>query len=216
MKIPHIPFPISLIVSALALVLIGPSGAVGQNATFTPYYGYRIGGTLSIEKGDLELDNADFLGGQLDFRVRPDATAAILVDFQPTTLRLREGPDAAQELFDMDVWYFQVGGTLENRKDTGAIPFFVGSLGMSMFDPDDDDGSTESEYGFAGVFGAGAKIPLQSGRMGLRLQARVLLNSVYGGSSLWCGTGQGCYVGAGGYLGPVQFDFGGGITFGGS
>ena len=192
-----------------------PAPSSGQNVSVTPYSGYRLGGSLSVEEGDLKLDEAAFFGAQLDFRVRRDATAAIIVDYQPTKLRFKEFGEPLQDLFDINVWYFQAGGTFEVLNQSPAVPFAVGSLGMSWFDPGSGSQANESEYGFAGIFGGGVKIPLGSGRMGLRLQARVLLNNLLiGGGSLWCGTG-GCYAGVGGPIGPVQFDFGGGLTFGG-
>jgi hypothetical protein len=197
------------------LVVTIPSAGSAQGTTLTPYSGYRLGGSLTIREGDLKLDSSPFFGAQLDFRVRADATGAIIVDYQPTTLRLKEFNEPLQELFDMNVWYFQAGGTLEVQNQADAIPFFVGSLGMSWFDPGAGSQSAGSEYALSGVFGAGAKIPLGDGGMGLRLQARVLLNSIYGGASVWCGSASGCWIGTGGYLGPVQFDFGGGVTFGG-
>jgi hypothetical protein len=86
---------------------------------------------------------------------------------------------------------------------------------MSLFDAGSGSESNESEYGFAGIFGGGVKVPLGSGRMGLRLQARVLLNNMLNGSgSPWCSPGE-CYAGSVGTIGPIQFDFGGGLTFGG-
>ena len=203
------------LLAVVATVCAIPSAAAGQNVSLTPYSGYRLGGSLTVREGDLKLADSPFYGGQLDFRVRPDATATLLVDYQPTTLRLQEFGSSTEDLFDLGVWYFQAGGTLEAMSNSQAVPFVIGTLGMSWFDPGSDSGNAGSEYGFAGIFGGGVKVPLQSGRMGLRLQARVLLNSIYGGSSFWCGTGGGCYVGTGGYLGPVQFDFGGGLTFGG-
>jgi len=201
--------------AALAVMAAAPSGAQSQNATITPYAGYRLGGTVSIREGDLKLDDAAFYGAQLDFRMRSDATGALLVDYQPTTLRLKSYGEPTQELFDMNVWYFQGGGTLEVLNAAGPVPFVLGSLGVSWFDPSGGSQSAGSEWGFSGIFGGGVKVPLQSGKAALRLQARVLLTSLYGGSSFWCGTGSGCYVGVGGPIGPVQFDCGGGLTLGG-
>ncbi len=203
---------------AMAAVLFGlPTPSAGQKISFTPYSGYRLGGSLSIQEGDLKLDNAPFYGGQLDFRVRRDATVAVIVDYQPTKLGLKEFGEPTQDLFDINVWYFQAGGTYEviGRSASGPRPFAVGTLGMSMFDPGSSGQGNESEYGFAGMFGGGVKIPIGSGGMGLRLQARILLNNMLnGGGSLWCGPG-GCYAGSVGPIGPIQFDFGGGLTFGG-
>ena len=209
-------FRISRALAAALLLAAVPSVAAGQGATLTPYSGYRLGGSLTIREGDLKLANAPFFGAQLDFRVRPDATGTLLVDYEPTTLRLKEYGGPTEDLFDLNVWYFQGGGTLEVlNPQSPAVPFVLGTIGMSWFDPGSNSRNAESEWAFSGIFGAGVKIPLQSGGMALRLQARVLLNSIYGGASFWCGTGSGCYVGTGGYLGPVQFDFGGGLTLGG-
>ena len=208
--------PLLATLSAAVLTMCAiPSTALGQNVSITPYSGYRFGGSLTVRQGELQLADAPFFGGQLDFRMRTGATGSLLVDYQPTSLRLKEFGASTTDLFDIGVWYFQAGGTLETNTRSQAVPFVIGTLGMSMFDPGSNSDNASSEYGFSGIFGGGVKVPLQSGRMGLRLQARVLLNSLQGGSSFWCGTGGGCYVGTGGYLGPVQFDVGGGLTFGG-
>ncbi len=199
----------------LFLLILGPSLATAQSPSLTPYGGYRLGGSLGIREGDLKLDESPFFGVQLDARARPDATGSLIVDYQPTTLRLKESGSPAEQLFDINVWYFQVGGLVEFPQGQGAVPFMVASLGMSWFDPTDGSQNAESEYGFAGTLGIGTKIPFPSGGTALRLQARVLANIINGRSDLWCGGGRGCYVGIGGPIGPVQFDFGGGLTFGG-
>jgi len=211
MKLPRL----TAAVVALAVMALAPSRAQSQDATLTPYSGFRLGGTVSTRRGDLRLDDAAFYGVQLDVRVRSEATGALLVDYQPTTLRLRSAGQPTEDLFDINVWYFQGGGTLEMHNGGAAVPFALGTLGVSWFDPSGGSQGATSEWGLSGIFGAGAKIPLESGRMALRLQARVLLTSLYGGGSFWCGSGSGCYIGAGGPIGPVQFDFGGGLTFGG-
>jgi len=203
---------------AVAVILVGlPSRSAGQGITFTPYSGFRLGGTLSIQEGDLDLDEGPFLGVQFDYRVRRDATVAVIVDYQPTGVRLKEYGEPAEDLFDLSLWYLQIGGTYEvlGRTYSGPKPFVVGTLGMSLFDPGSGGEENDAEYGIAGIFGGGVKIPFPGGRMGLRLQARVLLNNLFiGDGGYWCGTG-GCYANTGGPIGPIQFDFGGGLTFGG-
>ena len=201
--------------AAAALFLSFPAPVSSQGISLTPYGGYRLGGSLEIQEGDLQLDDAEFYGLQLDYRVRRDATVALIVDYQSTFLRFKSRGEPSLGLFDLDVWYFQGGGTFDVATKGPAVPFVVGTFGLSWFNPGADARQADSEYGFAGIFGAGVKIPFRSGRSALRLQARVLLNNLYGSSSLWCGSGGGCYVGIGGPIGPVQFDFGGGITFGG-
>ena len=203
---------------AVAATLVGlPTPSAGQGIGFTAYSGFRLGGNLSIEGGDLRVDEAPFLGAQFDFRVRRDATVAVIVDYQPTTLLLDEFGEPTEELFDLNVFYLHVGGTYEviGRSLSGPRPFVLGTLGVSMFDPGSGSESNDSEYGFSGIFGGGIKVPLGSGRMGLKLQLRVLLNNMLNGDgSLWCGPG-GCWAGSVGPIGPIQFDFGGGLFFGG-
>jgi hypothetical protein len=198
-----------------ASALLAPGTAQSQDWTFSPYSGFRLGGSLSVREGDLTFNGAPIFGAQLDYRVRRDATVAFLVDYQPTTVRIRERGEPTVDLWDINVVYFQVGGTFEVLKQAGPIPFLLGTLGMSMFDPASGSANNASEYGMAGIFGGGVKVPFRSGRMALRLQGRVLLNNLLiGGGSLWCSP-SGCYGGVGGPIGPVQFDFGGGLTFGG-
>jgi hypothetical protein len=214
LKMPKGGSRIASVLIATGLLLM-PGTASGQDVTFTPYSGFRLGGALSVREGDLTFNGAPIFGAQFDYRLRRDATAAFLVDYQPTTMRIRESGEPTVDLWDVNVLYFQLGGSLEVLNQSGAIPFVLGTLGMSMFDPSSGSGSSASEYGVAGIFGGGVKIPFPSGRMGLRLQARVLLNNLLiGGGSLWCSP-SGCYGGVGGPIGPVQFDFGGGLTFGG-
>ncbi len=215
MRIPAVFFRTLTILAGAMLLAALPSVAGAQNLTFSPYSGYRLGGSLTVRDGDLKLANAPFFGAQLDFRMRPDATGALLVDYQPTTLRLKEYGGPTEDLFDIGVWYFQGGGTLEVMNQSPAVPFVLGTMGLSWFDPGSNSVNADSEWGFSGIIGVGVKIPFPSGRMALRLQSRLLMTSLFGGGSLWCGTGTGCYVGVSGFIAPVQFDFGGALTFGG-
>jgi len=214
-RIPAFRVRLSTILAVALPFAVLPPGAGAQGLTFSPYSGYRLGGTLTIRDGDLKLADSPFFGAQLDLRMRPDATGTLLVDYQPTTLRLKEYRGPTEDLFDLNVWYFQGGGTLEVMSQSAAVPFVLGTIGMSLFDPGSNSGNAGSEWGFSGIIGGGVKIPFPSGGMALRLQTRLLLTSLTGGGSLWCGTGSGCYIGLSGFLAPVQFDFGGALTFGG-
>jgi len=55
------------------------------------------------------------------------------------------------------------------------------------------------------LFGGGGKFYL-SDKIGLRLQARMLLPMTFSGGGAWCGTG-GCAAGFGAWAVLVQFDF---------
>jgi len=191
----------------LAMLTMGlPTGAEAQNAALSLSSGWKFGGTMSVQQGELNAAAAVPFSAELAFRVRDDAMGILMVEYQPTTLRLRPfGGGVNAELFDFDVWYFQVGGQPEIIDRGPVIPFAIGTLGVAWFNPTDGSGNRGSETMFAGTFGGGARMPLgQGGRVSLRLEARVNLTIPWGGASIYCSGGGGCYTGFGGTVGPVQ------------
>jgi hypothetical protein len=104
--------------------------------------------------------------------------------------------------------YIQIGSLREFDVNNDAfIPFFVGTLGMTVFTP--RDGGYSSATNFSITLGGGLKI-FPTEHFGIRLQARLLMPMQFGGLGIGCGTG-GC--GGGTYASTtfVQGDFTGGI-----
>ena len=117
-----------------------------------------------------------------------------------------------EDLFDMNVHYFRVGGVWELH--TGkARPFAALTVGVTLLDAKVATRSDEWLASF--TFGGGGKFDL-SESVGIRLQARLLVPLIFSGGGLWVGTG-GAGISVGSTAPFVQFDFTTGvyIRFGG-
>ena len=193
------------LILACGLTLAGSSALAAQTPALSMWGGWKWGGSMGIAQGDLSAEAAPNYGVELSVPARPGASVIFLVDYQPTTLRLKQFNTGIEEdVFDMDIWYFMAGGQAEMPGNGRVVPFGTFAIGVAWFDPGDDGLARESETMFTTLLGGGVRVPLgQSDRVALRLEARMHLNIPYGGTSLWCGTG-GCYGGVGGYVGPVQ------------
>ena len=204
-----------LLFGLVALTLMAPVSLEAQRTALSLSSGWKFGGTMGVNLGDLNLAAAVPYSAQLAFRVRSDASTILMVEYQPTTLRLEPfGGGVNQELFEMDVWYFMVGGEMEIIDRGPVVPFAIGTLGVAWFNPTGGSADRGSETMFAGTFGGGARVPLgQSNRVSLRLEGRLNLTIPFGGASVYCGSGSGCYTGFGGTIGPVQGALYGGLRF---
>jgi len=179
-----------------------------QQPALDAYAGWKWGGSLNTREGELNLAASEHFGLALAIPVRPDATALLLADYQPTELRLKSG-GVNEKQFDVNIWYFMLGGQVEMDTPARVVPFAMGTLGVAWFDP---SGSRSSETAFAAIFGGGVKVPIgQSERVSLKLEGRLHLTIPWAGGSLYCGTG-GCYTSVGGAIGPVQGSVMGGLS----
>ena len=201
------------IVVISGLVVGSPvSAQQGTGGYLSALGGWKFGGVMNTREGELSVAAAWNYSMELEFRVRPDGTAVISVDYQPSTLRLKTIGVGTTELFDIDVWYFQAGGHYEIIDRGPVVPYGLGLLGAAWFNP--GGGSrAESEWALAGTFGGGARIPLgASGKVNLRLEGRINITIPWWGGSLYCG-GGGCYSSVGGTVGPVQAGVLAGLAF---
>jgi hypothetical protein len=113
---------------------------------------------------------------------------------------LRPYTGISEDLGAMTTHYIQVGGAKE-MKDGPVRPFGMGSLGLTIFDPEDTKYDSDTRFSFA--MGGGIKLYSKSERIGFRLQGRFIFNFLSGGIAVGCGSG--C---AGGVTGTalVQFE----------
>ena len=86
--------------------------------------------------------------------------------------------------FDLDVEYYQFGGTYLFDGDV-ARPFFAMTIGMSRFDPQPAEFSAENF--FSASLGGGIQLN-PSGRFGVRLEGRVYTSLVDDNSRIFCGS----------------------------
>ena len=198
----------------VTLAVMAPVSLGAQQTALSLSSGWKFGGSMGVREGDLNVAASVPFAAELAFRVRRDASAILTVEYQLTILRLRPpGSGINQQLFDVDVWYFMVGGEVESV-GRPVVPFAIVTMGVAWFDPTSGSANRASETMFAGTFGGGARVPLgQSDRVTLRLEARMNLTIPYGSASIYCSGGGGCYTGFGGTVGPVQAAVYGGLRF---
>lgn len=171
--------------AVFALLVAAPS--LAQNEAFkyevTPFASYRMGGSFDEKDGDsrVELNDSSAAGFILNIEANPNGQYELLYAKQSTDADTR-GFFVNDPTIDMDVEYFQFGGTYLFDGDK-TRPFIALTLGMTQFDPALAD--TGSESFFSASFGGGVQINARS-RLGIRLEARVFTTFVDDDSSIFC------------------------------
>ncbi len=169
--------------------------------------GYMMTTSIPVAKGDLQIDDVPNYGLGVDITMRRGIQLELLWISEQTHVRLKNYPSGfTEDLFDMNVHYFQIGGVWEMGRGK-ARPFGAFTVGATLFDAKD---ATRSDEWLASItFGGGGKFDL-SKSIGIRLQARILVPLIFSGGGLWVGTG-GVGVGVGSYTPFVQFDLTAGV-----
>jgi outer membrane protein with beta-barrel domain len=201
-----------LLVSAAFLA----TPARAQAFEITPYYGYRVGGNFSdfSDSGvdELEIKDGEAWGIILTFNLNPNAQVEFLYSQQSSTLR-GSGflfTPANEDLFDLNVENWQVGGTYTGGTPQDPVRGFVGfSLGLTNFEPEDRGFEGDSDFAFS--FYGGGKFALAK-HVGLRLQGQWVSTYVGSNDEVFCDPFGFCFVVQDAtYLN--QFEFAAGITF---
>ena len=171
--------------SCLLLVMIASASA--QDGTFkfeiTPFAGYRIGGHFEEEDGsaEFELGESDAQGITLNVLANPNGQWEVLYAHQSTDLNTK-GVFANDPFIDLDIEYLQLGGTyLFDGNNTR--PFIALTLGVSRFDPQPSEFSSETF--FSASFAGGLHLNANR-RFGVRLEGRVFATFVDSNSSIFC------------------------------
>jgi hypothetical protein len=145
----------------------------------TPMIGYTFGGRFDYEEEDgsdetIEISDASSIGFRLGYNLSDNSQIEFLYSQQETEITGGElFPRDA--LFDLDVRYFHIGGSLLWNRGNGLEPYFTGTIGLTNFDP--DDSGVDSLTRFSMGFGGGVRVmPLQ--RLGLYTGVRGLVTFV--------------------------------------
>lgn len=198
-----------------AALICVPFVLKAQNVEITPFGGYVFPGTMQAEGGDVRfLGNAQY-GGMISIGVsrvmdidliynRIDTKAEINIYNWNTSYSYDQVP--------LSINYMMVGFTKNFRVNPVVSPFIGMSLGATLFYPKEQDNSNyQDAWFFAAGLNGGAKIYF-SKRVGLRLQAQMLVPVQGAGFYMFAG-----YGGSGGgvsvYSTLVQFGFTGGLIF---
>ena len=169
--------------------------------------GYMMTTSVPVAKGDLQIDDVLNYGLGVDITMKRGIQLELLWISAQTHVRLKNYPSGiTEDLFDMNVHYFQIGGVWEMGRGK-TRPFGAFTVGATLFDAKD---ATRSDEWLASItFGGGGKFDI-SKSIGIRLQARILVPLIFSGGGLWVGTG-GVGVGVGSWTPFVQFDLTAGV-----
>ncbi len=200
----------SIIISLLLVsVIIGANAQIELNA----YAGYVPGAKFSyIYSGGakLRIDGGDNFGFALGKVLPNDMTVELSYNRFNSVLK-QDGGINVFDPRDIIVEYYQLGflRALTEGNET-FVPFGLVSLGASRFAP---AGAPQDYWRFAMNAGLGIKYFL-SDKVGIRLQARVLMPLYFAGAGFGCsigtgGSGCGADVGMGSEI--LQADFTGGV-----
>jgi hypothetical protein len=199
---------------AVLVIAILPVRSYSQHSKveLTPFGGYMLGGSIEFYEGKFKIeDNASF-GGILGVRLRESQLVEISYTYMDTEGEWRPyggyNIDYPDTTFDLTMNYIQIGSTNEIILDNDAIrPYGMYSLGASWLHP--KGGTAEDEWFFAVNLGVGLKYYI-SERVGIRLQARMLVPFVWGDTGVYFGFGSGG-VTVGTWSAIIQGDFTGGL-----
>jgi hypothetical protein len=201
-------------ISLLAILLAFSTTIIAQDhkAEITPFGGYMLGGSVKFYEGKFKVEDAGCYGGMLAVQVR----SGNFIEFSYTGMTTQGDwrPYSSYEFdhpettVDMAVNHFQIGTLNELPLDNEAIrPYGTLTLGTTWFNIKEEDSNDEW------LFSVGAGLGLKyffNDKIGIRIQARMILPLVYAGAGFYIGTGgSGTYVSATAPI--VQGDFTGGL-----
>ena len=176
---------------ALSALLVAPFAANAQESVeITPIFGYRVTPTFF----GYDIKDSESYGFVLDVPLGIDTDLELLWITQESELVNKRLPRGQQRLFDVDVDYYQIG--IRRTLDDDVVrPFFFGSAGLTELSPQGVNRSDASRFSLS--FGGGVLI-MPGEHIGLRLEGRGYATFINASGGIFCGTGAGCSLAAGG------------------
>jgi len=180
-----------LLVASALLVLATAATTEAQTVEISPFYGYRVGGSISqVTAGPVvDDDGGPSFGAIVDVVYGPPADGLkfeALYSHEEARLKVRTSDFDPPSYVHAQVDQIMVGGTQDLTSDR-ARPFLSGLLGITRYAVPGD-----MEVRFAIGAGAGLKANLTR-NLGLRLDARGYMTIVNLGGAGVCG-GFGCAI----------------------
>jgi len=178
--------------TATAILLCLPTPSTAQENQFkfeiTPFVAYRVGGSFDEKDGDgqVDLNDSSAQGIMFNIKANPNGQYELLYARQSTDATT-QGFLVNDPSFDLEVEYFQFGGTYLFDGET-TRPFLALTAGMSRFNPGIDGSNSESF--FSASLGGGVQLNA-NGRLGVRFEARVFTTFVDGDSNIFCASEAG-------------------------
>jgi hypothetical protein len=169
----------------MILLFAGIYELQAQRIELSPFIGYETGSTVYTSLGYLYIGDGMDYGGNLGFNLGKNRYAEISFSHMMTKLNVDEGYNE-RYLCDLGINYYSIGILQETMPMSKISPYGLFSLGWVNYNPQTDDYSGENKMHFS--FAGGIKIKA-SERIGLRLQARLLMPIFYAGGNFNSGTG---------------------------
>ncbi len=175
------------ITASVCLALLAVPAAQAQEDVFkfelTPFAGFATGGEFedTTSSASLDLDDSSSFGLILDIRESANTQWEILYSLQPTEADTTGLPIGGAP-FDIDVHYFQGGGTYL-FDGNNARPFLAATIGAAHFEPGLNGVDSETFFSFS--IGTGLHIR-PNDRLGIRLEARGYGTLLDSESDLFC------------------------------
>jgi hypothetical protein len=203
---------ISVCLAVLIVLISGKTYSQDHKVEITPFGGYLLGGSVKFYEGKFKVEDAACYGGMLAVQVSSGNFVEISYTGMTTQGNWKPYNDYEVSIpegtVDMAVNHIQIGSVNELPLDNEAVrPYGTLSLGTTYFNIKDDD--ADDEWLFSVAAGLGLKYFFNE-RVGIRLQARLILPVIYNGGGFYLGTGgSGMYVSTTAPI--VQGDFTGGL-----
>ena len=187
----------------LLLLLISPP-LLAEDTEINIFSGYRTGGDLENATSGLNvsLDESNSYGIILAQDYGPEHVMEFLYSYQNTDL-IDSNTAPGTKLLDVDVEYFQIGGS-QIWSDKQIDKFFGATLGAIHLNPNDSTLSSKSR--FAMSLGGGLVYKFTQ-NIGLRLELRAYFSS-FGSSSTFCDSNGQCIVTGDGFMRQVDANAG--------
>lgn len=193
---------------ALAVIMAAAIQVNAQKIELTPFVGYETGAKIYFGSGDLRISDGLNYGGALNIGLGGGRFAELSYSHMASDLYI-DGSLGREDLCDLAVDYYSIGALQEMMPGAKATPYGLFSLGWVNYRPTSGDYISENKMHVS--LAGGVKIKI-SERIGIRLQARLLMPLYFAGTYFTVGGGGAGYGIAGGIHG-VQGDFTGGLVF---
>ncbi len=194
-----------IIISALFIA----ASTKAQRIELTGFSGYMLSGSVKTYTGKANInDNVNF-GGAFAYEIQNGILVELMYLRKDTKLNLYDVFDwqSGWEEYDMSVEYYHLGGQKE-FSDGRVRPYASFSLGLTRFHI--KDSKSDDEYRFSIAPGIGAKAYITD-KIGIRLQARLLMPLEISGFGLFYSTSGGGGSSATFNIPVLEGDFTGGI-----
>jgi hypothetical protein len=186
----------------LAVLLVCGTQLKAQKVELSPFIGYETGAQIHSSLGDLHINDGMDWGGSLDVGIGGGRYGEFSYSHMATSVHV-SGSLTSYEPVNLAVDYYSLGMLQEVRPDAKATPYGLFTLGVVNYRQTSGGDTRENKMHVS--LAGGVKIKA-SERIGLRLQARLLLPIYYAGTYFGIGTG-GASAGVSGGIQGVQGDF---------